>query len=120
MKKNNDAPQAEKLSRIKILGIVLTGIYSLLMLFVLFNSSVSGIAMVVMIVGCALNIAYLLILKTGRFNYLIIVGMICISAGAVIIGIEQGSTQMSHHIIRAIFEGFVVTLLLTRPRANKA
>ncbi len=96
----------------KIFGVVLTSIYILLMMIALFSSEFMGLPSVLIFIGCLLSLTYMLILRHKNFLLLIIAGMVCLSISAILIGIQQDSTQISHHIIRTIFEIIIVMLFL--------
>ena len=101
-----------KITKIKMAGIILTSVYVFFMLLALFSSGTMGIAEILIILGSILCLAYMLLLRRRNYSLLLIGGMLCISVSAIIIGIQQDSTQISHHLIRTAFEGMIVFLFL--------
>ena len=101
-----------KITKMKIAGIILTSVYIVFMLLALFSSGTMGIAGIFIILGSILSLLYMLLLRRKNYSFLLIGGMVCISVSAIIIGVQQDSTQISHHLIRTAFEGGIIFLFL--------
>lgn len=101
------------LTKRQIIAMVFTSIYIILMSIALLSSPFLGLPSILIILGCLINLIYMVVLKRSNRISLLIIGMICISISAVLIGIQQGGIQVIHHIIRTIFE--LVIILLFSP-----
>ena len=62
--------------------------------------------------GCLLLLAYalLFILKNRSPMPLLLLGMLCISAGALLNGIRQKKVHLLHHLIRLLLEAAIAAL----------
>ena len=96
----------------KILGSVLVILYSGLMLYAICREKPKSMSSAVIGIGCLSALAYLLLNLVYSKNLIIILiaGMICISAGALMNGFRQKKVHVPHHIIRLILEIIITTI----------
>lgn len=96
----------------KILGAVLAILYGLLMIFAVFKGKQKSVPSLFIAIGAGLALAYALMsLIMGKsYIMILIIGMIGISAGALMNGIMKKNVHILHHIIRLIAEAAITAL----------
>ncbi len=99
----------------KIVGAVLSILYGLLMIFAVFKGKQKGIATVLILIGAVLSLIYALLslISGNSYIFILIAGMVSISAGAFINGYKQKNLHILHHIIRLIVEAVIVVICVT-------
>lgn len=97
----------EKIMKTAALLLVIS--YAVLMLYALWKQKNRNICMGA---GCLLLLAYalLFILKNRSPMPLLLLGMLCISAGALLNGIRQKKVHLLHHLIRLLLETAIAAL----------
>lgn len=97
----------EKIMKTAALLLVIS--YAVLMLYALWKQKNRNICMGA---GCLLLLAYalLFILKNRSPMPLLLLGMLCISAGALLNGIRQKKVHLLHHLIRLLLEAAIAAL----------
>lgn len=85
-----------------------------MMIYAVINSKKRMAGNLFILVGAVVSVIYTFLLIAAFHNwYLIeIVGMLLISAGAFLNGRAQGKVQITHHIVRGVFEAAVVLLFV--------
>lgn len=94
----------------KICGIVLVILYAGLMLFAVLKEKEKSITSVLIGIGGLLGILYALlsVIQGSGFILILILGMLCISGGALLNGIRQKNVHIRHHIVRLAVETAIV------------
>lgn len=96
----------------KVLGSVFVILYAGLMLFAIYKNKSKSISSAFIAMGCALSLTYTLLNMAWGKNYiaLLMIGMISISAGALINGMKQSNVHIHHHIIRLVVETAITAI----------
>lgn len=108
----------------KIFGSILVVLYAGLMLFAIYMEKVHSRKEVhpgedaksafsaFIAIGCLLDLGYTICSLVWNKNLILIliIGMICISAGALMNGFRQKKVHVSHHIIRLILEAAIIAI----------
>ncbi len=99
----------------KVLGMALIAVYSILMLLAVKKGSADKKAANGMLSGSILNllaVGFAVAGSTAIATTLVIAGMVCISVGALLNGIAAKKVHIVHHIIRLALEAVMVWLFL--------
>ncbi len=96
----------------KILGSILVILYTGLMLFAICREKSKSMSSVLIGTGCLSALAYTALNVACSKNYIavLVIGMLCISAGTLINGIMQKNIHIHHHIIRFIIEAIITVI----------
>lgn len=99
----------------KIFGCILAVLYAGLMLFAVYMEKVhsredtKSASSAFIAAGCLLDMGYTVcnLFWDRNFIVILIIGMICISAGALMNGFRQNKIHVHHHVIRLILEAAI-------------
>lgn len=108
----------------KIFGSILAVLYAGLMLFAVYmekahsreeehsREDTKSASSAFIAAGCLLDLGYTVcnLFWDRNFIVILIIGMICISAGALMNGFRQKKVHVPHHIIRLILEIIITTI----------
>ena len=102
----------------KIFGCILAALYAALMLFAIYMEKVhsaektKSASSAFIAAGCLLNLGYTVcnVFRNRNFILILILGMICISVGALMNGFRQKKVHVHHHIIRLILETIIAVI----------
>lgn len=102
----------------KIFGSILAVLYAGLMLFAVYmekahsREDTKSASSAFIAAGCLLDLGYTVcnLFWDRNLIVILIIGMICISAGALMNGFRQKKVHVPHHIIRLILEIIITTI----------
>ncbi len=96
----------------KIIGLILVLFYAALMLFALWKQHSLNASSLCTGAGSLLVLGYALLylIQNRSLLPLLVIGMLCISAGALLNGIRLKKVHIHHHIIRLLLEAAMVAL----------
>lgn len=96
----------------KIFGAVLAILYAGLMVFAICKEKSKSAPAVSISMGCFLILLYTLLNLAWSMNFIamMIIGMLCISAGTLMNGFKQNSVHIHHHVIRLIVESIITVI----------
>lgn len=96
----------------RILGTILALLYAGVLLYGLCKQKAKSLWEVFMAAGCLLVLLYVFINLVWCKNLMamILAGMVAISAGALLNGINRHNVHISHHVIRLVVETAIVLL----------
>lgn len=96
----------------KIFGTVLAVLYAGLMIFAVCRKKEKSISSIFIAIGAALIGIYAVINMGWCRNliFLLICGMIGISAGTLMNGFRQNNIHIHHHVIRLVAEAIIVAI----------
>lgn len=109
----SELPQrGRKETGMKIIGAVLGIFYAGLMLFAVCREKSKSVSSVLIAAGSLLVLLYAVwnLIRGQNFILVMIIGMLCISAGALINGFRQKNLHVSHHVIRFAAETFITVI----------
>lgn len=97
---------------IRACGLILVVLYAALMLFSILKARLKGTPALFIAIGSLLILSYAIFafLHKSSPTAILIIGMVCISAGTFFNGARQNNLHIHHHMIRLIIEA-VLTLI---------
>ncbi len=96
----------------KMIGLILVLLYAALMLFALWKQHSLNASSLCTGAGSLLVLGYgvLYLVQHRSLMPLLVIGMLCISAGALLNGIRLKKVHIHHHILRLLIEAAMVAI----------
>lgn len=98
----------------RVCGLILVLLYATLMIFSIFKARLKGIPALFIAVGSLLILSYTIFVFSQKSSStaILIIGMMCISAGTFFNGVRQNNLHIHHHIIRLIIEAVITWICI--------